>query len=174
MKQTIKRIIQTLSLLLFLIILIGLSINNSNRAVSPFSKATWNYSKADLLELEGSSFEVYDSVYGGDCYTYPKSFEGYKGTIKYMFNQDDHLMCIAWACALDEEDELHSLYDTIQKSVIDQYGDSSYQTEKDTNYGNVWYRREGNIIISTMVTSDLKVLQYAFLHPDVSSPEQKK
>jgi hypothetical protein len=173
MKHTIPKLIQTLSLLLFLILLIVFSLNNSNRAVSPFSEAVWNYSKADLLELEGSSPEIYDSVYGGDCYTYPKTFEGYKGTIKYMFNQDEHLMCIAWTCALDKEDELHSLYETIQKSVIDQYGDTSHQTDKDTNYGNVWYRSEGNIIISTMVTSDLKALQYAFLHPDVSSPEKK-
>lgn len=141
-------------------------------AVSPFSSATWEFTKEDILQAEGSDFTAYDSVYGGICYTYPKTYEGYEGTVKYMLDEQDRLMCIAWTYSAESDDELHALYNQLQANVSAQNDTASQETEAATNYGNVWYREEGNIVISSMVTSSMKALQYAYLHPDVSSPEK--
>lgn len=139
-------------------------------AVAPFSDASWESTAEDILALEGESTDTYDSLYGGICYTYAKSYDGYDGTVKYMMDEQDRLMCVAWAYSSDSEEELSSLYKKIQDPLTSQYGDTSYDTNKATNYGNVWYREEGNIIVSTMITSELKSLQYAYLHPSVSTP----
>ncbi len=133
--------------------------------VSPFSDSTWEYTVEDILAYEGSSPETYDSVYGGICYTYPKTYQEHQGTIKYMFDDKERLMCIAWACSADEAQELYDFYDLIEKDVNSQTG----ETGSSSNTGCVWYRENGNIVLSLMITSDLKAMQYAYLHPDVSS-----
>lgn len=137
--------------------------------VSPFSDSTWEYTVEDILAYEGSSSETYDSVYGGICYTYPKTYQEHQGTIKYMFDDKERLMCIAWACSADEAQELYDFYDLIEKDVNSQTG----ETGSSSNTGCVWYRENGNIILSLMITSDLKAMQYAYLHPDVSSPPKE-
>ena len=137
--------------------------------VSPFSDSTWEYTVEDILAYEGSSPETYDSVYGGICYTYPKTYQEHQGTIKYMFDDKERLMCIAWACSADEAQELYDFYDLIEKDVNSQTG----ETGSSSNTGCVWYRENGNIILSLMITSDLKAMQYAYLHPDVSSPPKE-
>lgn len=133
--------------------------------VSPFSDSTWEYTVEDVLAYEGSNYTTYDSVYGGICYTYPKTYQNRPGTIKYMFDGEERLVCIAWTCAADEEQELYSFYDLIEESVNSLTG----ETGSSSNAGRVWYRDNGNIVLSLMITSDLKALQYAYLHPDVSS-----
>lgn len=137
--------------------------------VSPFSDSTWEYTVEDILAYEGSSPETYDSVYGGICYTYPKTYQEHQGTIKYMFDDKERLMCIAWACSADEAQELYDFYDLIEKDVNSQTG----ETGSSSNTGCVWYRENGNIVLSLMITSDLKAMQYAYLHPDVSSPPKE-
>lgn len=164
-------------LLLFLSILTlllgGCQSAETSKAIAPFSDATWEYTRDDILSYEGENYTTYDSVYGGICYTYPKTYENYQGTIKYMLDEEDRLMCIAWAYSSEDEEELYSLYEFISQSVYEQNGDTAYETDKPTNYGNVWRREEGNIILSTMITSDLKALQYAYLHPDVSNNKEE-
>lgn len=141
-------------------------------AVAPFSDAAWEFTSEDILQAEGSDFTTYDSIYGGICYTYFKAYEGHEGTIKYMLDGEDRLMCIAWTYSAETEDELYTLYDQIQQTVSESNGDAAQKTDAATNYGAVWYREEGNIVISTMVTSSMKALQFAYLHPEVSSPEK--
>ena len=162
-----------LSVLLFLslfgLLLSGCQSSGAAAPPSPFSDASWEYTVEDLLAYEGDSPVTYDSVYGGICYTYPKTWQERPGTIKYMYNQEERLMCIAWTCPAEEEQELYDLYDIIEESVNTRAGG----TDKTSNYGHVWYRDEGNIILSLMITSDLKALQYAYLHPEVSSPPKE-
>ncbi len=110
----------------------------------PFSHMTWTCSVSDVVAEEGEEHGSYDSVYGGVCYTYPKEFEGRAGTVKYMFDGDEQLAAIA------------------------RYGESGYSAGHQTNYGGVWYRDSGDIILSAMITSELKALQYSYLSPAVS------
>ncbi|NBI90305.1 hypothetical protein D3Z45_06855 [Lachnospiraceae bacterium] len=136
---------------------------------SPFSDASWNNTQEDIIAYEGDGYTTYDSVYGGICYTYPKVYQERQGTIKYMFDEQERLMCIAWTCTAEEETELFELYDIIEGTV----NTLTNETDITSNAGHVWYREEGNIILSLMITSDLKALQYAYLHPDVSNPPKE-
>ena len=134
----------------------------------PFSALRWGSSLSDVVAEEGEERGSYDSVYGGVCYTYPKEFEGHAGTVKYMFDADEKLVSAAWTYGTDSEEELLALYDAIYASVSGSYGESGYSSEHQTNYGGVWYRDEGDIILSVMITSENKALQYAYLSPAVS------
>jgi len=142
--------------------------------IAPFSEATWTSSVNDISILEGNTASTYDSVYGGTTYSYPKEYNGKTGTIKYMFDDKEALMCIAWAYGSKDENELYALYDEINHSVNDLYGESHYNADSNTtNYGNVWHLDSGDIILSTMITSDNKALQYAYLNPAVSNTGEK-
>lgn len=138
----------------------------ANIPVSPFSDADWTCTAEDILSFEGDDFTTYDSVYGGLCYTYPKVYEDHQGTIKYMLDEEGQLKCIAFTFSAEEEQELYSFYELVEESVNAKI---PFETDKAANSGHIWYRQEGNIILSLMITSDLKALQYSYLHPDVSS-----
>lgn len=140
----------------------------------PFTEMTWESSLDEILAAEGENYSTYDSVYGGLCYTYSKEYLGLNGTIKYMLDENSNLVCVAWTYTSTDEQELYSLYDEINTSVNKTFGESGYNPQNATNYGNVWYLEDGNIILSTMLTSSNKALQYAYLHPDVSSKKPEK
>lgn len=131
----------------------------------PFSTLTWDSTTDDMLALEGSGYRTYKSTYGGTTYTFAKEYNNKNGTIKYMFDGNNKLMCIAWAYGTDDADELAALYKDIDASVRQKYGDSGYQTDKNTNYGGAWYLDNGHIVISTMVTAENKALQYSYINP---------
>lgn len=135
----------------------------------PFTDIGWDNTIDDVISAEGNDFSTYDSVYGGICYTYPKDFNDLKGTIKYMFNDKEQLMCVAWTYSSKDADELLLLYESIIASVNEAHGESGYSADHPGNYGNVWYLESGDIVLSTMITSDTKALQYAYLHPLVSN-----
>ena len=140
----------------------------------PFSELKWSSSVKDMEKIEGSDYKTYDSVYGGMTYTYPKEFKGSAGTVKYMFDDKKQLAGISWAYGSEDTDELYGLYEDIHSDLVDTYGDSGYNTDKETNYGDVWYREDGNIIISTMVTDSQKALQFAYVSPEQSTAEADK
>lgn len=139
----------------------------------PFSDLTWESSVSDMEKNEGTDHETYDSVYGGITYTYPKEYAGVSGTIKYMYDADEKLASIAWAYGSDDADELRGLYETIHSDLVAAHGDSGYNTEKGTNYGDVWYLEDGNIIISAMITDSQKALQYAYISPTHSTAKEE-
>ena len=139
----------------------------------PFSELTWASSVADMEKAEGIDYETYDSVYGGTTYTYSKEYKGLPGTVKYMFDAEKKLASIAWAYGSDSADELKQLYENIHADVAAVHGESGYNTDKETNYGDVWYLEEGNIIISTMLTDSQKALQFAYLSPEQSTSKEK-
>lgn len=138
----------------------------------PFTELTWENSYDDMVALEGESNDTYDSVYSGTTYGYPKEYLDLNGTVRYMYDADNKLMCVAWAYSADTDEELKDTYETIFKEIKKTYGESGYNTNQPTNYGDVWYLDEGNIILSAMTTSTQKALLYSYLHPDVSTKKE--
>lgn len=163
---------------IFLALLAALSMTACGSKASttlpdcPFSELKWANSVKDMEKAEGKEYETYDSVYGGTTYTYDKAYQGVTGTVKYMFDDKKRLACIAWAYSSESADELYQLYETIHGEIESVHGDSGYNTNKETNYGDVWYLDDGNIIISTMVTETQKALQFAFLSPEQSTAQE--
>ena len=140
----------------------------------PFSELKWASCIKDMEKTEGKEYDTYDSVYGGTTYTYDKEYQGVTGTVKYMFDDKKQLACIAWAYSSESTEELYQLYETIHQEVVSAHGESGYNTDKETNYGDVWYLDDGNIIISTMVTESQKALQFAYLSPEQSTAQEDK
>lgn len=142
--------------------------------VTPFCNAGWDETIDSMMAEEGENYQTYPSVYGGTTYTYPKKYLEKSGTVKYMFDAEDKLMSIAWTYGSDNTAELHLLYDTINENTNTTYGASTYNADSSNsvgNFGNVWHREDGDIILSTMITSETKALQYSYLHPSVSNKE---
>jgi hypothetical protein len=131
----------------------------------PFTELGWDTTIEELVADQGECEEPYDSTYGGQVYSYPASYMGYDGTIKYMYDEDDVLMSVAFAYGSEDSDELKTFYDALVSSIEEEYGESSYNTDKSTNYGKVWELKEGHIILSVMLTSSNKALQIAYVNP---------
>lgn len=162
------------ALFLCLLTMIALSSCGKKEEVldCPFTELGWDATAEDVVAKEGEDFSTYDSIYGGLCYTYPKKYEGRAGTVKYMFDDQDRLVNIAWTYSAETPEELAAVYDEINLATAETYGDSGSSADGVGNYGNVWHLEGGDIIITTMSTSEMSVLQYAYLHPLISSPEE--
>lgn len=173
-KKTSKHFLSTLTAILLLLLLTACVQKEEGPVFDcPFTELTWNSTIEDMTAAEGQDYSTYDSLYGGLCYTYPKEYEGRSGTIKYMFDDENRLMSVAWAYSAESAEELQELYETISASIIKEHGESGYTAGGVGNYGGVWYRENGDIILTTMVTTENKALQYAYLHPLVSHTEEE-
>lgn len=71
--------------------------------------------------------ETYDSVYDGTTYTFPKEFDGLNGTIKYMFDDEEKLVCMSWLYETDDSEDLADVYDKIHGEAEDMLGESGFQ-----------------------------------------------
>lgn len=149
-------------------------IGCNNKAVAPFTDATWNSSSDELISAKGNAAKSYDSVYGGTTYVYDTSYKGRNGVIKYMFDDKNSLMCVAFTYVPETSDEVFALYNEIHASLEEELGESGYNTDQGTNYGDVWYREEGDVIISCMITSEQNSLQYSYLNPVVSKYQMEE
>ncbi len=130
----------------------------------PFTTASWDYSVEQIEELEGEAIETYDSIYGGDTYTFSKEYLGKDGIIKYMFNEENELACIAWTYTSDSMSELDEVYSTILSDLEDTYGSSEYDDSQVGSAGNVWRLKDGRIITSYMATADLSAIQIGYIN----------
>ncbi len=131
----------------------------------PFTDLDWETTPEELFKAEGECEEPYASTYGGQVYAYPASYMGYDGAIKYMYDGEDALMSVAFAYGSEDADELKEFYDKLVSGIENEYGKSSYDTDKSTNYGKVWELTEGHIILSVMHTDSNKALQIAYVNP---------
>lgn len=152
-------------------ILAGCGSSGKTEAPSPFSPLTWDASYEELQELEGEALTTYNSVYGGTACTYEKEYQGQKGTLKYMFDGDGQLMCIAWAYETEDAAQLDQVYTALHKEVVERHGESGYNPDNPTSYGDVWYLESGHIILSAVTTGNQCALQYAYLNPLASDQE---
>ncbi len=167
-----KHLRSLLSVVLTLVLVSGVLTgcqSEKKPAGFPFTELTWENSYDDMVELEGDSDNTYDSVYDGTTYTYPKKYMDLDGTIKYMYDGDNKLMCVAWTYSAESDEDLQETYDTIHEEVEKAYGESGYDPKTPSSYGDVWYLEEGNIILSAMTTDTQKALQYSYLNPKVST-----
>lgn len=141
----------------------------STSAATPFSPISWEDDSSDVIALSNNHYDTYDSVYGGLCYTYPQKYQGKDGMIKYMFDDRNRLMSVAWTYSAPSQEELFALYDQLHAEIEAVYGTSGYNSDTGTSAGDVWYLEDGDIIISIMNTASIKALQYSYLHPEVSN-----
>ena len=160
-----------LSLALILLLTGLLSACGEKKAIDcPFTDLGWETTIDELLDAEGECEEPYASTYGGLVYTYPASYMDHDGTIKYMYDENDVLMSVAFAYGSEqneaiEAEELKEFYNKLVENIEKDYGKSDYDTDKPTNYGKVWELEEGHIIISVMLTESNKALQIAYVNP---------
>lgn len=176
MRQASRRI------LLFFVLIVFIACSSGcqkKTAACPFTMITWDNTLEDITDLEGDSIETYDSVYDGTTYTFPKEYDGLKGTIKYMFDDREKLVCMAWLYETDDSKDLADVYDKIHGEAEDMLGESGFQFNSErfadlVSPSDVWYLESGNVILSTVDTNELKILQYTFLHPDVSEEKPQK
>jgi len=131
----------------------------------PFTDLGWETTEEELFEAKGDYLTSYKSTYGGTTYTYEGSYMDKKGTIKYMYDEDGILMNVAWAYGSTQEEELKELYDEIHSGIEEEYGESDYSPASSTNYGATWDLKEGNILLSVMITESNKALQIAYVNP---------
>lgn len=176
--KRLLRYISFFSLLAFLIVTAAGC--REKKAECPFTTITWGNTLKDITGLEGECTDTYDSVYDGTTYAYPKEYGGLKGTVKYAFDDKEKLVSISWLYETDDSEDLAKVYDKLHREAEDMLGESGFQYNSDkfadlTSPGDVWYLKDGNVIITTVDTSEAKLLQYTFLHPDVSEekPQNK-
>jgi len=141
---------------------------------APFTEATWASSADDVIAKEGKASGTYDSIYGGTTYVFDTSYENKDGSIKYMFDDKGALMCVAFTYLSSTPEEVTDLYNTVNDKLTSSLGESGYKTNQSTNYGNVWYREEGDVVVSCMVTSEQNSLQYSYLNPIVSKYQMEE
>ncbi len=128
----------------------------------PFTSASWSDTPEKVIELEGTEYKSYDSVYNGLTYTFPKKYVDVDGTIKYMFDDKDEIKSIAWAYSTDNIEDLDKVYDTIKTDLVSKYGESDYTPDVNSNHGDVWYLEGTSVILSALTTDSQKVLQYSY------------
>ncbi len=133
-----------------------------------FTELDWDATIEDVIAYEGTEYSTYYTVYEGDCYSFTKEYNGKEGTIKYMFDADDNLVCVAWAYSPENSDKLYKMYNDLHELLVEQYGESDYDATGVGNYGDVWYPETGSVLISVMNTDEYLVLQCSFMHPSVS------
>ncbi len=143
------------------------------KAPAPFSELTWESSFDDMVSLEGEAEEGRPSVYGGLAYDYPKSYEGREGTVTYMYNEEEQLVSIAWSYSAPSPEELDAAYQKLYDQIAEQNGESE-KAAGYNNYGDIWRRKEGNIILSAVATDEMSLLLYSHLSPQVSTLEVEK
>ncbi len=151
------------SLLLISVLLCG--CGNVTPIDCPFTDLGWETSEEELLVAKGNSLSTYASTYGGTTYTYEGFYMEQPGTLKYMYDGNGILMNVAWAYSTDDEQLLLELYNKIHADLEAAHGKSGYNTSNETNYGDVWELKEGNIILTVMITASNKALQLAYENP---------
>lgn len=175
-----KHLLRYISLSFLLLFIIPVTAGCADKALEcPFTTAAWDSTLEDIKSLEGEVLESYDSAYNGTTYAFSKKYNELEGTVKYGFDDKEKLVSISWLYETDDSEDLTEVYDKIHKEAEDALGESgfSYNSDKFADIaipGDVWYRKEGNIIITAVDTEDAKLLQYTFLHPDVSEEAPKK
>jgi hypothetical protein len=164
-----KKGISTALIIVFLLTLLpGCGKQTGNEVIAPFSEATWNYTVYDVKEMAGGDYTTTDSIYGGDCYILPGTYMDYEGSIKYMFDEDDALVCVAFAYTDSDPGSVSTLYEKISSEVTAAYGEGTHTAEHSSNSGDKWIRDEGNILLVVLSTDYSSALQYSYLHPSIS------
>lgn len=147
----------------------GCGPKKPEKVTCPFTEITWENTLEEVQALEGEAIESYASIYDGMTYSYSKEYDGMDGTIKYMFDDEEKLMCMAWLYIPEDAKDLDEVYIKLKEQTEDLYGKSGFSSSQLGAKGDVWYLEDGNILIGVMSTGINEAVQYQFFHPDVSS-----
>lgn len=167
MKHTKKLIFLLLFLSNITFLLSGCS--SSKEVTIPFTKITWESSLEEVQDSEGELLDSYYSSFRGTTYVYEKEYLGLPGSIKYMFDDNEKLMSVAWLYLPESNEDLESVYADLVNQTNQLYGKSGFDSDMNTAKGEVWYLENGNILIGVMSTGINEAIQYQFFHPEVSS-----
>ena len=170
-----KYLRSNLSLLLVIIIscLAFTGCGSEKQAVIPFTELTMDKSYDDMITLEGETDTTADSTYGGTDYIYPREYLGLDGEIHYMYDSDNNLVCISWIYFKDAKTDVSETYNEIKNELESSYGESGYSTDAPSGSADKWTRDEGNITLMSITTETVTAIQYSYLHPLVSSKQNK-
>lgn len=167
MKQTHK-FIASLMLLTMLLSLLGCGSSNKEVTI-PFTEMTWENTLEEVQAYEGELQDSYYSSFKGTTYVYEKEYLGLKGSIKYMFDDEENLRSVAWLYLPESKEDLEDVYADLAKQTDKNYGKSGFDSDMGTAKSQVWYLEGGNILIGVMSTGVNEAIQYQFFHPEVSS-----
>lgn len=168
MKQLHKFVASLLLLTSITLTLTGCS-SSAKEVTCPFTDITWESTLEDVQALEGEPQDSYYSSYKGTTYVYEKEYLGLSGSIKYMFDDEENLMSMAWLFLPESDEKLEEVYADLVEQTNKLYGKSGFDSDMTTAKGEVWYLEDGNILIGVMSTGVNEAIQYQFFHPDVSS-----
>ena len=168
-----KQLLRYISFFLLFALLTITAGCQQKKVKCPFTTITWGDSLEDITALEGGYTEAYDSLYDGTTYVFPKTYDGLEGSVKYSFNAEEKLVALSWMYTAKDSKDLEEAYDKLHSEAEDMLGESGFQFHSDkfsdlASPGDVWYLKEVNVLINTVATEEIQILQYTFLHPDVS------
>lgn len=133
----------------------------------PFTELVWDSTTDDMIALEGDGFDTYESIYKGMTYTYPKEYLGKAGMIKYMYDADGKLCNVSWSYTGEAEEELMDVYRAVCDEAAKLHGRST-NDDGVGNYCETWITDGGTVMANAVVTNDTKVMQIAYMNPEVS------
>lgn len=170
-----KSVSKILCMTLAAALLVGCSSIPTREVIleAPFTEAEWSLSPGEVIALEGersnsADYTTTDSVYGGTCYIFPKEYLGCEGSIKYMYDDKNALVCVAWSYGTPDAQAVSDLYEKIHSQTTDKYGEGLHTAKHYSNKGDKWAPESGNILLITFITEKNAALQYSYLHPSVS------
>ena len=167
MKQS-KKLLASLLLLTMVFSCVGCG-SSKKEVTCPFTEITWENTLEDVQALEGELQDSYYSTYKGTTYVYEKEYLGLKGSIKYMFDDEENLRSVAWLYLPESKEDLENVYADLHKQTTKIYGETGFDSDLKTARSAVWYLDGGNILIGVMSTGVNEAIQYQFFHPEVSS-----
>ena len=167
MKQ-MHKFIASLMLLTMLLSLLGCGSSNKEVTI-PFTEMTWENTLEEVEAYEGELQDSYYSSFKGTTYVYEKEYLGLKGSIKYMFDDEENLRSVAWLYLPESKEDLENVYVELVNQTNNLYGESGFNSDMATAKTVVWYLEGGNVLIGVMSTGVNEAIQYQYFHPDVSS-----
>lgn len=145
----------------------------SNKTVTcPFTEITWDKTAEDVIAYEGENYTEGISNYKGDCYVYPKQYKDLDGSIQYMFDEEGQLGSVTWQTTFETADEVTDFYNQLNEELTDSYGKSGFDSDLYADLGgNVWYQKDGNIILMKSTVNEFLGIQLTYVSPDHSVEE---
>ena len=166
-----KSITVTLFTLLVIVTALAGCSSKSAKINCPFTDLSWEDAVEEMIALEGDGYDTYDSIYHGLTYTYPKEYLGKGGMIKYMYDDTGRLCNVSWSYTGVDAEELMTVYHAVVDEMTKLHGKSK-NDDGVGNFGETWITDKGTVMANAVVTNDTKVMQIAYMSPEVSKQKQ--
>lgn len=135
---------------------------------APFSgDAGWDWNAQQLEDKLGPCSNTYSSIYGGTTYSYPLTYLGHDGTVKYMFSDNGKLASVAWTFVTDSSEDIESVFTEAAKIETEKNGNCTL-SEDSGNLSKVWYTDSKDIMVFTVQVGSSYGFQYSYIDRDFS------